>query len=136
MTPPQILVNDLSTFLLIFLLVFCTFGTVLLIIYPEGQPLAPQFEEVSTALTGMIQLAFTGEPLTLNMSAAMWDEVQPNPALAPAAAAAAAAAAALAPRHRQRAPAQPDAAETALQPEAPSTPHRRSICMVAVRGSI
>ena len=74
----QILVNDLSTFLLIFVLVFCTFGTVLLIIYPVGQPLAPQFDEVSTALTGMIQLAFTGEPLALNMSRDMWEEVSFN----------------------------------------------------------
>jgi len=71
----QIMLNDLSVFLLIFLLIFCTSGTVLLIIYPTGQPLAPQFDEVGTALEGMIQLAFTGEPLTLNMSSATWDLV-------------------------------------------------------------
>ena len=63
----HMLLEDIRTFMFLFLMFLAMFYFAMFILYPAPNPMAPQFNDAKTAFSALIGLAFLGEGIELDM---------------------------------------------------------------------
>lgn len=63
----HMLLEDIRTFMFLFLMFLAMFYFAMFILYPAPNPMAPQFNDAKTAFSALIDLAFLGEGIELDM---------------------------------------------------------------------
>ena len=63
----HMLIEDIRNFMFLFLMFLAMFYFAMFILYPAPNPMAPQFNDAKTAFSALIDLAFLGEGIELDM---------------------------------------------------------------------